>query len=167
MIAVPLIRLEQPGDVLPVRRVLEAAFGGSLEADVTDRLRADGDFMFALVAQNRDGICGYAGFSRLMLDLGARSVPVCRLAPVGVLPGLQRTGIGSALVRAGIGRLRDRAERLLFVLGDPAYYGRFGFRVMDGFVSKYAGAYFQALALAPDAPVAGRVTYPKAFDEFG
>ena len=61
----------------------------------------------------------------------------------------------------------DRAERLVFVLGDPAYYGRFGFTVMEGFVSRYAGPYFQALMLAPDAPKAGRVSYPKAFDDLG
>ena len=47
----------------------------------------------------------------------------------------------------------------MFVLGDPAYYGRFGFaRRRQGFVSRYAGPYFQALRLAPDAPKAGRVS---------
>ena len=61
-------------------------------------------------------------------------------------------------------RSADRAQRLVFVLGDPAYYGRFGFTVMDGFVSRYAGPYFQALMLAPDAPKAGRVSHPRAFD---
>jgi putative acetyltransferase len=51
----------------------------------------------------------------------------------------------------------------VFVLGDPAYYGRFGFKVMDGFVSRWAGPYFQTLILAPDAPTSGKVYYPQAF----
>jgi putative acetyltransferase len=163
MTRVPLLRPELAADAVAVRAVLEAAFGGTTEADVVDRLRADGDLLLALVAQSEAGVVGYAGFPRLTLDLGGRRVPVAGLAPVGVAPTRQRQGIGGALVRAGLARLKDRGERLVFVLGDPAYYGRFGFAAMDGFVSRYAGPYFQALKLAPDAPVSGRVHYPDVF----
>jgi putative acetyltransferase len=158
------IRPERPGDAAGVRVLLDAAFGGDAESNVVERLRADGDFVLSLVAENGEGIAGYAGFPRLVLRLDERNVPVVGLAPVGVSPPLQRRGIGGALIRDGLVRLKDRAERLVFVLGDPAYYGRFGFTVMDGFVSRYAGPYFQALMLAPDAPKAGRVSYPSAFD---
>jgi putative acetyltransferase len=161
------IRSERPGDAAAVRTLLDAAFGGDVESKVVERLRADGDFVLSLVAENREGVAGYAGFPRLVLRLDERNVPVVGLAPVGVSPSLQRNGIGSALIRDGFARLKDRAERLVFVLGDPAYYGRFGFTVMEGFVSRYAGPYFQALMLAPDAPKAGRVSYPKAFDDLG
>lgn len=158
------IRPERPGDAAPVRALLDAAFGGDTESNVVGRLRADGDFVLSLVAENGEDIAGYAGFPRLELRLNERNVPVVGLAPVGVSPALQRQGIGGALIRDGLARLRDRAERLVFVLGDPAYYGRFGFTVMEGFVSRCAGPYFQALMLAPDAPKAGRVSYPRAFD---
>ena len=158
------IRPERPGDAAGVRALLDAAFGGDVESKVVERLRADGDFVLSLVAENGQDIAGYAGFPRLVLRLDERNVPVVGLAPVGVSPSLQRKGIGSALIRDGFTRLKDRAERLVFVLGDPAYYGRFGFTVMEGFVSRYAGPYFQALMLAPDAPKAGRVSYPRAFD---
>ena len=158
------IRPERPDDAAAVRALLDAAFGGDTESKVVERLRADGDFVLSLVAENGEGIAGYAGFPRLVLRLDERNVPVAGLAPVGVSPPLQRRGIGSALIRDGLARLRDRAERLVFVLGDPAYYGRFGFTVMEGFVSRYAGPYFQTLILAPDAPKAGRVSYPSAFD---
>jgi putative acetyltransferase len=161
------IRGERPGDAAAVRTLLDAAFGGDVESKVVERLRADGDFVLSLVAENHEGVAGYAGFPRLVLRLDERNVPVVGLAPVGVSPSLQRQGIGSALIRHGFARLRDRAERLVFVLGDPAYYGRFGFTVMEGFVSHYAGPYFQTLMLAPDAPKAGRVSYPKAFDDLG
>jgi putative acetyltransferase len=158
------IRPERPEDAAGVRALLDAAFGGDTESKVVERLRADGDFILSLVAENGQGIAGYAGFPRLVLQLDERNVPVAGLAPVGVSPLLQRRGIGGAMIRDGLARLKDRAERLVFVLGDPAYYGRFGFTVMDGFVSRYAGPYFQALMLAPDAPKAGRVSYPSAFD---
>lgn len=158
------IRSERPGDAANVRALLDAAFGGDTESSVVERLRADGDLVLSLVAENAHGIAGYAGFPRLVLRLDERNVPVVGLAPVGVSPPLQRNGIGGALIRNGLARLRDRAERLVFVLGDPTYYRRFGFTVMDGFVSRYAGPYFQALMLAPDAPKAGRVSYPGAFD---
>lgn len=158
------IRPERPEDAAAVRALLDAAFGGETESKVVEQLRADGDFVLSLIAERGEGIAGYAGFPRLVLRLDERNVPVAGLAPVGVSRRLQRQGIGGALIRDGLARLKDRAERLVFVLGDPAYYGRFGFTVMEGFVSRYAGPYFQALMLAPDAPKAGRVSYPRAFD---
>ena len=159
----PVIRPERTGDGPQVRALLQAAFDGAVEANVVDRLRVDGDIVLALVAEQMGNVTGYVAFPRLSLDLGSRTVPVIGLAPVGVMPDRQRQGIGSALTRQGIARLKDRGERLLFVLGDPAYYGRFGFKVMDRFVSRYAGPYFQTLMLAPDAPTAGKVSYPQAF----
>jgi putative acetyltransferase len=159
-----IIRPARDDDAPQVRSMLKAAFGGTVEADVADAMRAAGDIVLALAAEQPDGIAGYAAFPRLNLDLGGRAVPVIGLAPVGVSPHRQRQGIGALLIRAGIARLKDRGERLVFVLGDPAYYGRFGFAVMDGFVSRYAGPYFQALMLAPDAPTSGKVSYPAAFN---
>jgi putative acetyltransferase len=167
MNAAPLIRPERPGDAPGVRAALIAAFGGAAEADLVDRLRAGGDLVLTLVAEQAGRIAGVVAFPRLDLDLGGRIVPVVGLAPVGVLPEFQRQGVGSALIRDGLARMTDRAKRLVFVLGDPAYYGRFGFTAMDGFASRYAGPYFQALMLSPDAPKSGRVSYPKAFDDLG
>jgi putative acetyltransferase len=150
-----------------VRAVLQLAFAGTTEADLVERLRADGDLVVALVAEQMGRIVGYVAFPRLSLDVDGHILPVIGLAPAGVLPDRQHGGIGGALIRAGIGRLKDCAERLVFVLGDPAYYARFGFTVTDAYVSRYAGPYFQALMLAPDAPKSGRVSYPHAFDAIG
>jgi putative acetyltransferase len=158
------IRPERPGDAAGVRALLDAAFGGDAESKLVERLRAEGDLVLSLVAENRQGMVGYVGFPRLVLRLDERNVPVAGLAPIGVVPPQQRKGIGGALIRDGLARLKDRAERLVFVLGDPAYYRRFDFTVMEGFVSRYTGPYFQALMLAPDAPKGGRVSYPSAFD---
>jgi putative acetyltransferase len=146
-----------------VRAVLEAAFGRSAEADLVERLRAAGDLVLALVAEQRSAAAGYVAFPRLTLATRGRSIPAVGLAPLGVRPECRRQGIGGALVRAGLTQLRDDGERIVFVLGDPAYYGRFGFKAMDGYVSPHAGPNFQALRLAPDAPASGIVTYPPPF----
>ena len=62
-------------------------------------------------------LCGLAGSSFRAALLG----------PLAVAPAWQRQGIGSAIVRAGLQRLKDADVDLVCVLGDPAYYGRFGF----------------------------------------
>ncbi len=157
------IRLEMQRDAAKVRGVLEAAFGGSVEADLVERLRAAGDLVLALVSETPDGIAGYVGFPRLTLAVDGRNIPAIGLAPVGVMPALQRGGIGSALIRAGLWRLKDRGEGIVFVLGEPGYYGRFGFEAIEGFDAPYAGPYFQTLRLSPHAPVSGTVSYPQPF----
>jgi putative acetyltransferase len=165
--ATAVIRPEMQRDAASVRAVLEAAFGGTVEADLTERLRAEGDLVQALVAELPEGVVGYVAFPRLTLGVDERNIPVVGLAPVGVSPSVQRQGTGSALIRAGLARLKDRGECLVFVLGEPNYYSRFGFEVMPGFVSPYAGAYFQTLRLSPNAPSSGTVSYPRAFADLG
>ena len=49
------------------------------------------------------------------------------MAPLAVEPSFHGTGIGGALVREGHLRLKEAGEKLAVVLGDPAYYGRFGY----------------------------------------
>jgi putative acetyltransferase len=69
-------------------------------------------------------------------------------------------------VWAGLDRLAARSETLVFVLGDPAYYERFGFGVDTAkpFACMYSGPHFMALRLSDAAPLAGEISYPAAFD---
>ena len=161
-----IVRPERPDDATAVRALLIAAFGGPAEADLVERLRGDGDFMLSLVADDGE-IHGYAGFPRLRVDgaLGVRDA--AGLAPVAVMPGLQRRGIGSALIREAHRRLAEQGVPLVFVLGDPAYYARFGYSVAGAqpFKSAYASPHFMALPLNADAPQGGEVRYPAAFDQ--
>ena len=92
---------------------------------------------------------------------------VVGLAPVAVAPGRQRRGIGSALIREGHRRLVEQGESLVFVLGDPAYYTRFGYSLAAAAavrVPHYSGPHFMALRLNESAPSGGKVRYPAAFD---
>lgn len=160
-----IVRPERADDATAIHALVSDAFGQVQEADLVDRLRSDGDLVCSLVADDDSGLMGHVAFSRLWIGQGTSRLAGVSLAPVAVLPTHQRSGIGSALIRAGHTRLRDAGERIVFVLGDPAYYQRFGFSRASaaGFDCIYQGDYLQALRLAPDAPSSGRVTYASAF----
>ncbi len=164
-----IIRREMVEDTAAIRQVICAAFGGDDEADLVDRLRADGDLVLSLVAEQDGQVVGHAGFSRLSITDDSQSTPGVSLAPVAVLPEKQRTGVGRALIKAGHDQLRRAGETVVFVLGDPAYYSRFGYSA-DGtsaFDCAYVGPYFQWLRLSPLAPLAGMIAYAPAFGGSG
>ena len=110
------------------------------------------------------GVVGHVAFSRL--ELSASPVRAVALAPVAVLPAVQRSGIGTGLVREGLHGLAASGEDLVLVVGDPAYYRRFGFSPEHarGLTTPYDGPYLQALALAEAGREArGPVRYSPAF----
>ncbi|MEZ5765436.1 MAG: N-acetyltransferase [Xanthobacteraceae bacterium] len=160
-----IVRPERPEDAPAIHALVADAFGQTPEADLVDRLRGEGDLVCSLVAEDGGALIGHVAFSRVWIAQGAPRLAGVSLAPVAVLPMHQRRGVGSALIRASHARLRDAGEGIVFVLGDPAYYQRFGFSRASaaGFDCIYQGEYFQALRLAPDAPSSGKVTYAAAF----
>jgi putative acetyltransferase len=160
-----IVRDEQRADRAAVRAVVEAAFGQPDEADLVDRLRAAGDSVIALVAEDAGRIVGHVVFSKMKAPFRALG-----LAPVSVSPDRQKAGIGGRLIRDGLERARGQGWQGVFVLGDPAYYCRFGFdaALAKGFTSPYAGPHLMALALAGPLPASeGRVDYAPAFGELG
>jgi putative acetyltransferase len=163
------IRPETQGDILAIHGLVWAAFDSELEAKLVDRLRADGDLVLSLVAEKDGKIVGYAGFSRLAIR--DRALTATGLAPVAVARCYRRRGIASALVREGIHHLQAAGEDLVFVLGDPPFYQRFGFdsRIASRFCAQWSGPAFMALALERSQDDADRpkVVYPAAFEAFG
>ncbi|GAB2678976.1 GNAT family N-acetyltransferase [Thalassiella azotivora] len=163
-----VVRAEQPGDRTAVAGVVDLAFasgeeGAEAETLLVEALRADGDAWLprlGLVALDGGEVVGYALGSRMHVG----GSPAVALAPVAVHPEHQRRGVGQALVRRLLGEARSAGETLVVVLGDPGYYGRFGFGPAEdlGIVGPYGGPAFQALQLAADAPV-GLAAYPVAF----
>jgi putative acetyltransferase len=155
------IRAAAPTDHAAIRELLVAAFPGPDEARLVARLRADGAAAIELVAEQGGETVGHILFSPLEAPFRALA-----LAPVAVAPERQRTGIGSELIAAAHGIARDQGWTAIFVLGDPAYYRRFGFdpALATGFASPYAGSYFMALALDGELPTrTGRVKHAAAF----
>jgi putative acetyltransferase len=124
-------RVEQPKDAPAVRDLHVAAFGdhGQAVARLVDGLRPavtahDG---LSLVAEAAGRIVGHVMFTRGLLDAPRRLVDVHVLSPVAVLPGRQGRGVGSALIRQGLGIMAERCVPVVFVEGPPGYYSRLGF----------------------------------------
>jgi putative acetyltransferase len=97
----------------------------------------------SLVAETDGAVVGHVAFSPVTI-VKNESLRGYILAPLAVKPGFQKHGIGSKLVKSGIQQLSRMGVNILFVYGDPEYYGRFGFSaaVAEGFIPPYALQYF-------------------------
>lgn len=110
----------------------------------------------------KDGeIVGHVAFSPITIS--GEATKWYGLGPVSVWPDQQSKGIGQALIIAGLNRLRGMHAQGCVVLGDPAYYGRFGF-VSDPelWYSDVPPEYFQRLSFAEITPK-GEVKYHSEF----
>lgn len=122
-----IVRQERPEDVAGIRRVNVQAFGQPAEADIVDLLRARGKVILSLVAAQGDLIVGHILFSPVMIESEGGLFTAVGLAPMAVLPELQKQGIGSQLVKHGLEQCRQTGHDCVVVLGHAEYYPRFGF----------------------------------------
>lgn len=145
------VRPAQGPDVAAIDALLRTVFPRADEADLVRRLSIDGDVVLVMVAVDEDGgaLAGMVAFSRMQVEVGGKPVLSVALAPVAVAAPYRQQGVAEALIHAGIERLEAERVVLCFVLGDPAYYTRFGFHAdyARHFVSPYAGDYLMALPL--------------------
>lgn len=159
------IRMATPRDRAAIRLVEEHAFGQNTEAGLVDALVAGNDVVLELVAEEEGAVVGHILFSRLYVQNGAEAFPAVALAPLAVEPSFHGTGIGGALIREAHVRLKEAGETLSIVLGDPVYYGRFGYSHgrAAGFASDYQCDALQALAWNDAAPATGSLAYAEPF----
>ena len=122
-----VIRPETPEDSADIRKVNEAAFGSSIEADIVEKLRSRQAYALSLIATDRDLVIGHILFSPVTIESGNTSFGALGLGPMAILPSYQRKEIGSQLVRAGLQECRLLGHEIVVVLGHPDYYPRFGF----------------------------------------
>ncbi|GAA0779617.1 N-acetyltransferase [Roseibium denhamense] len=167
------IRDVETADEKAVAALLTEAFPSETEARLVHTLRHCGALVLEQVAIDGSGrIAGHIAYSRVTpAAIGpGQGLQVACLAPVTVSPGLQRTGIGSALIQRSLEDLKAKGEDLVLVLGPPAYFPRFGFdaTLAEKVKGPYAGAAFMALALTDagtrDLPV--EVAFATPFEEF-
>lgn len=167
------MRAERPDDVPAIRAAHTGAFGRPDEAELVDALRRDPaawDPDRSLVAEVDGDVVGHVLLTRVAVTTadGVRS-PVLALAPLGVRPEFQRRGVGTALVS---GALAVAGLLPVVVLGDPAYYGRFGFAdaTPAGIRPPFRvppGAFQLWCPAGAPAPPPGVVRYPAAFSAVG
>ncbi len=116
-------------DLPDILSVTEAAFGQDEEAKLVKALLRDPSAQpsLSLVALKDARPVGHILFTTARLTSTAKPAAIVILAPLSVVPDMQRQGIGGQLVEAGLRRLSESGVDLVFVLGHPAYYPRHGF----------------------------------------
>ncbi|HZB71594.1 MAG TPA: N-acetyltransferase [Acidimicrobiales bacterium] len=117
------IRPESPDDTDAIRHVVAAAFGRDGEAQLVDRIRASPGYVaeMALVAEVGGEVVGHVMVSHAVVRNEGGDRRISMLSPLAVHPGHQRSGIGSALVRASLSVADALGEPLVVLEGDPAY----------------------------------------------
>lgn len=151
-----------PADTTQIAFLLREAFEGNEEADLMVRLRTPSLNPIELCARQGVDVIGHICLTEMISPKkwGA-------LAPLSVAPKHQGKGVGSALITEAVRRARSRGWGALVVLGDPKYYGRFGFstEMAQGYTSPYPILYTGILPLGkPQPPVQGTLTYPTEFE---
>ncbi|WP_431923968.1 GNAT family N-acetyltransferase [Nonomuraea jabiensis] len=162
-----ITRPETPQDIPAIRTVALGAFPTPLEADLIEALRVDAAWSpeLSIVAQAADGtVAGYALLTRCHVG----TAPALALGPCAVLPQYQRSGAGSAAIRAGLQAARDRGDNLVLVLGHPEYYPRFGFTPASAYGIRPSfevpDEAMMALVFDDTIPVpGGTIVYPAPF----
>lgn len=160
------IRPETPEDAQAIQDVIQQAFSGATHTSGTEQfivrdLRSAGALALSLVAVVDEKIVGYVAVSPVSISDGSQGW--YGLGPVAVTRPHQARGIGSRLVREALRLLEHEGAAGCVVLGEPAYYGRFGFRSTPALLLQgVPPEYFQSLPFG-DSAALGTVTYHAAF----
>jgi putative acetyltransferase len=166
-----LIRTEIPVDAAGIDRLLRASFPTGAEADLVQELREDGLLTLGVVATDDEGgVVGYVAFCPV--DIQGEDRNWVGLAPLAVEESLRGQGLGEKLVYEGLDSLNEFSYAAVVVLGDPAYYQRFGFKpaAAHDLHCRWPNceAAFQLFTLSDDAlnDASGEVVFPSAFNRF-
>lgn len=161
-----IIRNETPTDIPAITEVTIAAFktleiSDQTEHYIVEALRAAKALAVSLVAEVDGRVVGHIAFSPVTMSDGTPGW--YGLGPVSVLPELQRQGIGSALIKEGLAWLKTLGAQGCCLVGHPGYYGRFGFRNVEGLgLEGVPPEAFFALTFSGPLPQ-GNVTFHEAF----
>lgn len=162
-----VVRNERPEDIDTITRLTEAAFANAEHSSHTEQfivnaLRRNVQLSVSLVAVDGDEIVGHVAVSPVSVSSGAAGW--FGLGPISVWPDRQGQGIGSLLMKAALLELQRQGVAGCVLLGDPGYYGRFGFKAdprleLPGVPQEY----FQTLSFGGEVPT-GTVQYHAAFE---
>lgn len=140
------IRKSTSADSGLIRKLHVEAFDVS-EREAVAKLALDlideSESVLSLVAVENDEIIGHVVFSPMKI-MPDDNLSAYILAPLAVAPDRQKQGVGSRLIRSGMDALAEMKVDAVFVLGDPDYYGRSGFRAGHGVSAPYPIPYPEA-----------------------
>ena len=158
-----MIREAQESDLQAVLNLIHSSFSNKAESDLVKQLISDNDVLLNLVIESSNTIIGNVVVSKVTMepDMGLFCGGV---APLSVLPERQSSGIGSQLMKEAIKKSNEMGMDVLFLLGDPDYYKRFGFNISN-LKSDYRVEHFQELELTRNCLVnlKSKITYANAF----
>lgn len=160
------IRPETAADAAAIEAVTAAAFLDAPHTSHTEQfivagLRRAGRLAVSLVAEHEGKVIGHVALSPVTIADGAAGW--FGLGPISVLPEYQRRGVGSRLMAEALRRLRERGAAGCLLVGEPGFYGRFGFRPASGLtLPGVPPEYFLALAFGAALPQ-GAVSFHEAF----
>ncbi len=156
------IRPATARDQAQIPQLVEAAFSRHDESLLVEELRRKGDIVIEFVATDRDVLIGHIVLSKMVEP--ARTLA---LAPVSVHPDRQKQGIGSALIKIATDAAEELGWTAVFVLGNPHYYGRFGYEVEQAqtFDTPFSSEFTAARVLDPEdfRTLGHEMIYPTAF----
>ena len=163
-----LVRVEQSSDAAAIDHVLKSAFPTDQEARLVGRLRNHQQLRLSLVAEIDGVMVGHIGFSEVTIAGSiARSIGL-GLAPLSIVPELQRRGLGAQMIGEGLSACERLGAGFVVVLGEPEYYHRFGFRSAESFglENEYgASEEFMALELKTASITPGLIHYASEFSD--
>jgi putative acetyltransferase len=122
------VRGEEAADVEVIHSIHKSAFPTEAEARLVDRLREGSKLALSLIAEVKNRPVGHVAFSPVSIEPQSPERQGLGLGPVAVLPEWQGKGIGEQLITRGVEDCRRDGYSFIVVLGEPEYYGRFGFR---------------------------------------
>jgi putative acetyltransferase len=163
----PIIRESGPSDLAALESMYPRAFPDEDLVPLLRDLLPETDDRLSLVASIDSHLVGHVLFTRGRLAEANGSAAL--LGPLAVSPDRQRRGIGGALVREGLDQLGHEGVQQVFVLGDLAYYGRFGFAIEKDVLAPYElpaewATAWQSLMLGSNSsPGSGKLMLPGAW----
>ena len=165
------LRPEQPSDINAISELTREAFLNAPHTSHTEQfivraLRAAGELTLSIAAEEHGQVVGHVALSPVTITdgHGHKTEGWYGLGPISVLPQRQGHGIGSRLMEQALSELRAMQAAGCVLLGDPAYYGRFGFQAHAGLqLPGVPPGYFMALALHGPVPE-GIAHYSDAFN---
>ena len=162
------IRPEDPADRAAITALVAAAFGRDEEASLVERLREAGALTISLVASLGAEAVGHVALSPVSIGGVSPGRRWLGLGPLAVRPDRQRAGIGAALMQAALAAGDRDGTELIVVLGEPGYYGRFGFAPASrhglSLPWPVPDEAFMARLAADRIPPPGLIGYHPAFD---